>query len=116
MRLGAVSLLLITAGFVLFPAVEMAGILGVLAALVALPVLGYRDCGWRGLRWSALVPVAALAADVVTFTPWSLQPESDAVIYTPIALYYLPAWVLLTAAGIVWRQVRPGMVRRLRFR
>jgi hypothetical protein len=50
--------------------------------------------------------LAAFAADVVTFTPWSFQPASDATVYTPLAVYYLPAWALLTAAGVTWRRVR----------
>jgi hypothetical protein len=111
-RFGGLCFLLVLAGFVLFPAVDVAGIAVVLVAVCALPVLAYRDGGWRGLRWSGLVPLAAFAADVMTFTPWSFQPSSDPTIYTPIAIYYLPVWVLLTAPGIASRRVRHRVPRQ----
>jgi hypothetical protein len=55
---------------------------------------------------------AAVAADVVTFTPVSLQPESDATIYTPISVWYLPAWLLLVGAGIGCRRHTHGAAGR----
>jgi hypothetical protein len=63
------------------------------------------------LAWAAgalafMVPAAAVGADVVTFTPLSLQPETDALLYTPLAVIYLPLWVLLVAAGIGARRLR----------
>ena len=80
--------------------------MAVLIAVALLPLLGYRDGTWRGLRWALIVPVAAVVADVITFTPVSLQPETDATLYTYAALYYLPAWALLVVAGIGARRVQ----------
>ena len=53
-----------------------------------------------------LVPAAALTADVVTFTPLSLQPDTDVVLYTPVALSFLPAWAVLAGAGVLAGRVR----------
>ena len=87
-------------GLIVWPAAELAGWIAIGAAISMLPATGFSDGTWRGLRWTFAIPVAALVADVLTFTPFSLQPDVDATIYTPIALYYLPAWALLVAAGI----------------
>jgi hypothetical protein len=106
MPLGLVTFAVIVAGFVLFPVTDAAGAVSVIVAVGALPVLGYRDGALRGLRWSGLVPAAALTADLVTFTPWSLQPDADVILHTPITLYYLPAWAVLAGAGVVVGRVR----------
>jgi hypothetical protein len=106
MRLGLLAFALIVIGFVLFPVADAAGAASVIVAVGALPLLGYRDGTLRGLRWSGLVPAAALTADVVSFTPWSLQPDTDVVLYTPIALYFLPAWAVLAGSGVVANRAR----------
>jgi hypothetical protein len=100
MRLACLVFGLVLAGFVLFPVTDAAAAVAGLVAIALLPLLGYRDGTWRGLRWALIVPVAAVVADVITFTPLSLQPDTDATIYTYAALYYLPAWALLVVAGI----------------
>lgn len=106
MRLTWMAWALVFAGCVLFPGTYLAGALLAAAGLALLPVLGYRDGTWRGLKYALVVPAAALAADVVTFTPWSFQPETDAVIFTGAAVYYLPVCVLFVAAGIGARRLR----------
>ena len=106
MRIAALAFGLQLAALVVFPVSgTVAAVLG-LASVGLLPVLGYRDGSWHALRWALLVPAAALAADVVTFTPVSLQPETDATIYTLIALYYLPAWAVLVLAGAGARRLK----------
>jgi hypothetical protein len=106
MRLAWVAWLLVSAGCVLFPGTELGGAVVAAAGVALLPVLGYRDGTWRALKYALIVPAAALAADVVTFTPWSFQPDTDAVIFTGAALYYVPVWALLVAAGIGARRLR----------
>jgi len=112
MRTAAVAFGLLLAGMVVLPVTEAVAAVLALAGVCLLPVLGYRDGSWGALRWALLVPVAAFAADVVTFTPLSLQPESDATIYTTIALYYLPAWALLVLAGAGARRLKAPPAQR----
>jgi hypothetical protein len=88
------------AAFVVFPVTEAGAAAAGLIAIALLPLLGYRDGTWSGLRWALIVPAAAVVTDVLTFTPLSLQPETDPVIWTYVAFFYLPAWALLVAAGI----------------
>jgi hypothetical protein len=109
MRLAWMAWALVFAGCVLFPGTELGGTVVGAAGFVLLPVLGYRDRTWRAVRYALIVPAAAVAADVVTFTPWSLQPETDAIIYTGVALYYLPVWGLLVLAGVGARRLRRSM-------
>jgi hypothetical protein len=106
MRLAWTAWALVFAGFVLFPSTELGGAVLAVAGFALLPVLGYREGTWRATARAVIVPAAAVAADVVTFTPLSLQPETDAVIYTPVAFYYLPLWLLLVTAGIGARRLR----------
>ncbi len=79
----------------------------VMASLLA--VLGFESGSWRALRWALIVPVAALAVDILTFSPLSLQRGPEANVYTPVALYMLPAWLLPVVAGALAR----GVVERL---
>jgi hypothetical protein len=106
MRLACVAFGVALAGFVIFPVTDAGAAVAGLIAVGLLVLLGYRDGTWRGLRWALIMPVAALVADVITFTPLSLQPETDVAIYTFIALYYLPAWALLVAVGIGARRLQ----------
>ena len=88
------------AACLIFPVTEAgAAVLG-LVAVALLPVLGYRDGTWRALRWTLIVPAAALAADVVTFTPLSLQPGVEPVIFTYAAVFYGPVWAGLVLSGV----------------
>jgi hypothetical protein len=93
-------------GFVIFPVTEAGAAAAGLIAVALLPLLGYRDGTWSGLRWTLVVPGAAVVADLLTFTPLSLQPETDPAIWTYIAFFYLPAWALLVAAGIGARRLQ----------
>jgi hypothetical protein len=93
-------------GFVVFPVTEAGAAAAGMVTVALLPLLGYRDGTWRGLRWALVVPVAAVVADVLTFTPLSLQPETDPAIFTYVAVFYLPAWAVLVAAGIGARRLR----------
>lgn len=117
MRLAWLLFGVALAGFFVLPATEAgAAVAGLIAVvlLVLLVLLGYRDGTWRGLRWALLLPAAAVAADVITFTPLSLQPDTEADIYSFIALYYVPLWLLLVTVGIGarWLQRRPGLSGR----
>lgn len=94
------------AGFVVFPATEAGAAAAGAIAVALLPVLGYRDGTWGGLRFVLIVPAAAVVADVLTFTPLTLQPEIEPAIWTYVAGFYLPAWALLVAAGIAGRRLR----------
>jgi hypothetical protein len=96
---------------VVFPVSEVAAAVLGLIVVGMLPVLGYRDGTFRGMRYALLVPAAAVAADVITFTPLSLQPETDAAIYTYAGVVYLPAWALLVGAGIGARHLERGRRR-----
>jgi hypothetical protein len=93
-------------GFVVFPVTEAGAAAAGLIAVALLPLLGYRDGTRSGLRWALVVPGAAVVADVLTFTPLSLQPETDPAIWTYVAFFYLPAWALLVAAGIGARRLQ----------
>lgn len=105
MRLAWLVFGVALAGFVVFPVTEAGAAAAGLIAIVLLPLLGYRDGTWRGFRWALVVPGAAVVADVLTFTPLSLQPETDPAIWTYVACFYLPAWALLVAAGIGARRL-----------
>jgi hypothetical protein len=100
--------------FMVFPVSEAAAAVAGLIAAALLPVLGYRDGTAFGLRWALIVPAAAFVSDVLLFTPLTLQPGVDATIFTVIALFYLPAWALLVAAGIGARRL--GSRPRAEFR
>lgn len=102
------------AGFMVFPVSDTAAAVAGLIAVALLPVLGYRDGTAFGLRWTLIVPAAAFVADALLFMPLTLQHDHDATIFTPIALYYLPAWALLVAAGIGARRLESR--RRAGFR
>jgi hypothetical protein len=106
MRLAWTAWFLAFAGCVLYPADDLVGVVVFAVGVAALPVVGYRDGTWHALRYALIVPAAALAADIVTFTPWSLQPETDAVIFTGVVLFYLPLWVVFVVAGVGARRVR----------
>ena len=106
MRLACLVFGVALAGMVVFPVTDAGAAVAGLIAVALLPVLGYRDGTWRGLRWALIVPAAAVVADVITFTQLSLQPETDAAIYTYAAVIYLPAWALLVSAGIGARRLR----------
>jgi hypothetical protein len=93
-------------GFVVFPVTEAGAAAAGLIAVALLPLLGYRDGTWSALRWALIVPAAAVVADVLTFTPLSLQPDTDPVIWTYVTFFYLPLWALLVAAGIGARRVQ----------
>jgi hypothetical protein len=105
MRLTWLAWGLFLVGMVIFPVSDIGAALITLLGFALLPVLGYRDGSWKGLRWALIVPAAALAADVITFTPLSLQPETDALLYTYVAVYYLPAWLLIVGVGIGARRL-----------
>jgi hypothetical protein len=102
------------AGFMVFPVSDITAAIAGLMTVGLLPVLGYRDGTAAGLRWALIVPAAAFVADVLLFTPLTLQPDLDPTSSTPIALAWLPAWALLVAAGIVARRL--GQRRRPEFR
>ena len=105
MRLAALVFGVALAAFMVFPVSEPAAAVAGLITVALLPILGYRDGTASGLWGALIVPVAALAADVLLFTPLTLQPETDATLFTPIAAWWLPAWALLVAAGIGARRV-----------
>jgi hypothetical protein len=102
------------AGYMVFPVSEPGAAVAGLIAVALLPVLGYRDGTGRALWWPLLVPAAAFVADVLIFTPLTLQPDIEPTIFTVIALSSLPVWALLVAAGIGARRVRGQ--RRAEFR
>jgi hypothetical protein len=107
MRMAWLVFCVALVGFVVFPVTEAGGAAAGLIAVALLPLLGYRDGTWSGLlRWALIVPAAAVVADVLTFTPLSLQPETDPAIWTYVAFFYLPAWALLVAAGIGARRLQ----------
>jgi hypothetical protein len=100
MRLAWVVFGLALAAFAVFPVSDVGAAVAGLVAVALLPVLGYRDGTMGGMRFALIVPAAAVVADVITFTPLSLQPETDVAIYTYVTVFYLPAWALLVWAGI----------------
>jgi hypothetical protein len=112
MRLAWLAWGLVLVGLVIFPVTEVGAAVVALPGVALLPVLGYRDGSWQGLRWALIVPGAALVADAITFTPLSLQPDSDATMYTYVSLFYLPLWLLLAGAGIAARRRAHGAVGR----
>jgi hypothetical protein len=108
MRTACVVFGVALAGFVVFPVSEPAAAIAGLIVVALLPLLGYRDPTARALWWALIVPAAAFVADVLIFTPLTLQPDLDATIFSVIALYWLPLWALLLAAGIALRRVSLG--------
>ena len=106
MRPGVVVFMVMLVGLIVWPAAELAGWIAIGVAVALLPAAGFSEGTWRALRWTFAIPAAALVADVVIFTPFTLQPDLDPTIFTPIALYYLPAWALLVAAGIGARRAQ----------
>jgi hypothetical protein len=79
-----------------------------IATAILLVALGYCDGHWRALRWSFLVPAAALAADLITFAPVSPQTGPDANLYSYAALFYLPVYAALILLGITAHAIAPG--------
>ena len=114
MRSAWVAFGFAVAAFVVFPASDAAAAVAGLVAVALLPVLGHRDGTWSALRFALIVPAAAVVADVVTFTPFSLQPETDAAIFSYAAVYYLPVWALLVCMGIGARRLERGRFSRAR--
>jgi hypothetical protein len=106
MRLAWLAFGVALAGFVVFPGTEAGAAAAGLIAVALLVLLGYRDGTWSGLRWTLIVPAAAVVADVLTFTPLSLHPETEPPIWTYLAGFYFPAWVLLVAGGIGARRLQ----------
>lgn len=105
MRLAWPAFGLALAGCLVFPvAYAAAAVLG-LIAIALLPVLGYRDGTWRALRWALTVPAAAVVADVITFTPLSLQPETEPALFTYAAVFNGPVWALLVLTGVGARRL-----------
>jgi hypothetical protein len=80
MRLAWVAFGLAVVALVVFPVSEAGTAIVGLIVVAMLPVLGYRDGTVSGMRYALIVPAAAVVADVVTFTPLSLQPETDVAI------------------------------------
>jgi hypothetical protein len=113
MRMACVVFAVALAGFVVFPVSEPAAAIAGLIVVALLPLLGYRGGTGRALWWALIVPAAAFVADVLIFTPLTLQPDLDPDIFTVIALSWLPVWALLVAAGIGARRIRG---RRAEFR
>ena len=105
MRLSALTFGLAFAALLVFTGAEAVAAVAGLAAVALLAVLGYRDGSWRALRFAALIPAAAIVADVVTFTPLTLQTGPEATLYTYAAVLYLPAWALLVLLGLAVRRI-----------
>jgi len=92
-------------GLLVVPISDAAAAAAGLAVAVLLVVLGYREARWRALRWVVIVPAAAITADVITFTPLSLQTGPEADIYSYGALFYVPLYALLIGLGVAGARV-----------
>ena len=108
MRLAWLLFAAALGGLWVWPVSDALAAVAGLAILVLLPLLGYREGTWRALRWALVVPAAAVVADGLVFTPLTLQPDTDAALFTYAAVLYLPVWLLLVAGGVVarWLQRR----------
>ena len=105
MRLAWLAFGVALAGCLVFPVTNAgAAVLG-LVGIALLPVLGYRDGTWRALRWALTVPAAAVVADAITFTPLSLQPETEPALFAYAAVFYGPGWALLVLTGVGARRL-----------
>ena len=91
--------------FMVYPVSDAAAALAGLFAVALLPVLGYRVATAYAVAGALIVPAAAFVSDVLLFTPLTLQPDLDATLFTPAAVWFLPAWALLVVVGIGARRL-----------
>jgi hypothetical protein len=108
MRLAILAFGVALAGFLLVTETELGGTVAGLTAAAMLIALGYGDGTWRALRFAALIPAAAIVADVMMLAGLSLQTGPEAHVYTYAALFFLPAWVLLVLVGVGARRLSAG--------
>jgi hypothetical protein len=112
MRLPACAFAAALAGFLLLTESDAAAAAAGVVTAGLLVLLGQREARWRGLRWALLVPAAAIVADVIAFTPLSLQTGPESNLYTYAAFVYLPLWAALVAVGIAVRRLTTRRLRR----